>query len=1062
MTPERWQHIERLYHAALEHAADERAAYLAEACAEDEALRREVEVLLAANAQASGFLTRPAIGVEARDLVAEKPTAPLDSPVGQQLNHYKILSRIGAGGMGEVYLARDTRLERRVALKLLPAQFTEDAERLQRFVREAKAASALNHPNIITIYEIGEVVTATGKTHFIATEFIEGETLRRRGAGEGVTLREALEIAIQIAAALDAAHKAGIVHRDIKPENLMLRPDGLVKVLDFGLAKLTAQTSGGNEVDTDAQTLPEGMKTQPGMILGTLRYMSPEQARGRALDARTDLFSLGVVLYELLTGRPLFDGETSADVIAAIIHKEPAPLADYVPEATPELERIVRRALAKDSRERYQDARDLQIDLQTLKQESELSARLQRSGQKTQARQKSLASGKLVSQASSQLTVPRFTLKQLLLAVPVVALSLSGLWWVANRRGNRVEAPPPELLKPVEVVNWQSSSAETYSIGAFSPDGKWVAFSSTQGGSKNIWIKQAASGDAEPSTKDEYANENPIWSPDGNEIAFFSLRGNQPGIWRKSTFGGTPTLLTALPSGGQSMLRYWSKKSGTIYYELNKNLFALDVNSKQSKKITDFATAKVNVNDNSLSISPDEQRIAYITPDENRRSSVWVAPLSGRAPKQIANHSGVARNTVWHPDGKRIFYSAQVEGTYQIFVADVDGRTPAQITFGDKDSYVLDVSADGTKVLYGSSKEELDIWGVDVAKAKEFAVATDISAELWPDVSPDNQMITYQAVRNLSQGNKIFVSSILTKALGADAQSSIIVKESFLPKWSPDGKRIAFLQVTNDAYNLWTINTISGEEKQLTIDGLSPMQYSVLPYNQAQVSFFSWSPDSQYLVYPAGTGGQRNLWMVSADDSKKAQITTFNDPNLVIYSPLWSTDGKRIAWSSRPNKSSADGKLTYSVWITDVGTKTSKTVFQADSTLRLLGWSPTEQELILALVKAQARPGLPTELGLVRVSIQTGKQQMVASLSSTYLLNIYLSADRRMIAFTSRQEGKDNIWAIPTSGGQAKELTANPDPRLYFSSLAWSPDGRAIYFGKQSRHSQLSMITNFK
>jgi serine/threonine protein kinase/Tfp pilus assembly protein PilF len=356
MKAERWQRIEQLYHATLERAANQRAAFLAEASADDDGLRGEVEVLLKANEQAGGFLATPALELEARDLAAESLTAPTAVQVGEELSHYRILSRIGAGGMGDVFLARDSILERRVALKLLPVQLTQNSERLQRFVREAKAASALNHPNIITIYEIGEVVTALGKTHFIATEYIEGETLRARITDPDKHLRQTLNIAIQVASALDAAHKAGIVHRDIKPENVMVRPDGLVKVVDFGLAKLTTPPS--DSVDAEARTL-EGIKTRPGLILGTLRYMSPEQARGRIVDARSDIFSLGIVLYELLTGHQLFAGATDADVAAGIIHKEVPPLAEHLSHVPAGLERIIQKALAKDPAARYQSAEEI-------------------------------------------------------------------------------------------------------------------------------------------------------------------------------------------------------------------------------------------------------------------------------------------------------------------------------------------------------------------------------------------------------------------------------------------------------------------------------------------------------------------------------------------------------------------------------------------------------------------------------------------------------------------------------------------------------------------------------
>ena len=297
------------------------------------------------------------------------------------LMYYRILRKIGAGGMGEVYLAEDTRLGRKVALKFLPAAFAQDQTRLKRFTQEARAASALNHPNILTVHEIGQ----TDNSHFIATEFVKGETLRERMQRESFSLREVLDIATQVASALNAAHEAKIIHRDIKPENIMLRADGLVKVLDFGLAKLNPDTT---IVNTEADTLAQ-VKTGTGVILGTAAYMSPEQARGKTVDARTDVFSFGVVLYEMLSGKHPFAGETTSDVIAAILQNEPAPLTGFgVPK---ELERIVSRALRKSADERYQHVKDLLIDLKDFKQESEFAEKLGRSsapakGEKTAER----------------------------------------------------------------------------------------------------------------------------------------------------------------------------------------------------------------------------------------------------------------------------------------------------------------------------------------------------------------------------------------------------------------------------------------------------------------------------------------------------------------------------------------------------------------------------------------------------------------------------------------------------------------------------------------------------
>jgi serine/threonine protein kinase/Flp pilus assembly protein TadD len=290
------------------------------------------------------------------------------------LAHYRILSKLGAGGMGEVYLAEDIQLDRRVALKILPAEFANQTDRMNRFVREAKSASALNHPNIITIHEIG----ADGNTHFIASEFIEGETLHSQLRHEPTTLKSALEIAIQIASALDAAHRAGIVHRDIKPENVIVRPDGLVKILDFGIAKLSELPAMGGRSSEEVATALKSEGTSPGMIIGTAHYMSPEQARGKTVDARSDIFSFGIVFYELLSGGRPFEGENAMDVMGAVLHKEPIPINQLVPTLPQEIERIVNKTLRKDREQRYQTAKDLLIDLKDANQELDFQNKKER------------------------------------------------------------------------------------------------------------------------------------------------------------------------------------------------------------------------------------------------------------------------------------------------------------------------------------------------------------------------------------------------------------------------------------------------------------------------------------------------------------------------------------------------------------------------------------------------------------------------------------------------------------------------------------------------------------
>lgn len=367
--PDQWQRIYQLFNEALELPPDERNTFLQQAC-DAESILREVESLLAANDEVVNdgtFLNTPALEVAAQALAEEKAM----TRIGTEISHYKILSLLGRGGMGEVFLAQDIKLGRNIALKLLPPEFTRDTERVQRFRQEARAASALNHPNIITIFAIDE---ADG-THFIATEFIDGVTLRQRLSDTSISTNEAVDIALQIAQALTEAHAAGIVHRDIKPENVMLRRDGIIKVLDFGLAKLTPLRStdfgmrNEEELNNPQSAIPNPQLTRPGVVMGTPRYMSPEQIRGLAVDARSDIFSLGVVLYEMLAGRVPFAGDTTADTIAAILGHEPAPLS-HVPI---ELQRLIRKVLAKDRAARWARVNELFDELKSFKRALELS-----------------------------------------------------------------------------------------------------------------------------------------------------------------------------------------------------------------------------------------------------------------------------------------------------------------------------------------------------------------------------------------------------------------------------------------------------------------------------------------------------------------------------------------------------------------------------------------------------------------------------------------------------------------------------------------------------------------
>ncbi len=1030
MTPNRLKKIEEIYHAVLEIPPPKREIFLQESCGNDVELRHEVESLLSYEKTFDSL-----IDSSPNSLAAEL----LSVTIPKQINQYKILSLLGEGGMGAVYLAKDTKLERKVAIKLLSGEFAKDATRRNRFFQEAKSASALNHPNILTVHEIGEL----NGTHFIVTEYIKGRTLNKYLAEEKPTLQSVLELATQVASALSTAHEAGIIHRDIKPDNVMVRNDGIVKVLDFGIAKLMDVIK-PDEIDTEGVTRVNPA-TLPGMIIGTPAYMSPEQARGQKIDLRSDIFSFGVLLYEMIAGKPPFVGLTKMDIIGAVLKDEPKPLSEHQPSVSHDLEHIVEKTLRKDREQRYQHIKDLFIDLSDVRKSLEFDTKLV-------VHQTDIAKAATTMHTTSgMVTQRRFSLIHLLGFLFVAAAIGGVVWWYLPKSPAIFEQ-----LKTAEVISWASKPGEVYSVGSFSPDSTMVAFSSTKSGGKNIWIKQVASGEAIQITKDEFRNENPVWSPNGEELAFYSTKGDKPGFWRIPKLGGSPKLI-AVVEDGSSVMRYWSKNN-QIYYESKNELFALDANSGQIKQLTDFANQKIEAN--SISISSDEQNLAYTTVEGEKRN-LWTKKITDETPKKLFTGDSEIRNTAWHPDSRRIFFSDAVDGMFQIFVTDTNATPPRKISTSERDCFVLNVSPDGEKILYGSAKEESDIWGFDIKNDREFTFASDIDSELWASVSPDNKTVVYQSVRNLSQGDKLFSGKILSRVLGSENQPSEISNNGGLAIWSSDGKTIAFVREVENKRQIETVNVNEGIKKSISNEVTYP-NHTLLPYNRLQTSDFSWSPDSRRIAYLSENIGQSNIWLGNTDGSDNIQLTDNQDKNLYLNCPLWSPDGKRIVYTSKTGTTTTEGKPSFQVWSIEVETKKSTPVTQPSKFLRLIGWGQSGSELLFVNTTGFDTVGLQPAVTLNRLDVKTGAIKEIATLKDTYLFNIHLSPDGKNIAFAAHREDKDNLWLIPVNGGAEKRLTANNDFRLYFSTMAWSPDSNSIFFGKQSRYSLLSMLTNFK
>ena len=625
-------------------------------------------------------------------------------PPGTKLGRYEIRSQLGAGGMGEVYLAVDPDLNRKVALKILPADFASKPQAMQRFIQEAKAASALNHPNIITIYEVG---TDSG-TYFIATEFVDGDTLRHQIARGQLSIGKAIDNGLQIASALSTAHSAGIIHRDIKPENIMVRADGIVKVLDFGLAKLTERWSTA-DVDPDAATKAI-VQTQSGVIVGTTAYMSPEQTRALDVDTRTDIWSLGVTLYEMVAGATPFKGHTASDTSAAILRSEPTPLSEMLPETPFELERIVSKALQKDRDERYQVIKDLELDLKALKKQLDLGTTLEPSGslqsratwslQSARSTRSTIAEQRAASTVETVNRIPRWLWPALI--VLLLGLGVGG-WYVWSQLWNR--RLEPSNLTVIQLISRKNDLGETGTRhGRFSPDGKFIVYASARDGVSPIWLKQVSGGEPFTNRSAEGTAATPIWSPDGQQIAFLSRREGQNGIWTMAAFGGAPTLVKNLDRSSRQLV-FWSK-GGQIYFISQGNLFSLNTGTQQISQVTSFDPAKPA--DRFFSVSPDEQQIVY-SDTQDGQSDLWVVPRSGGQAVRATNDKPEDSQPVWTADGKKILYSSKRNGIKQIFMSYLDGRQPVQLTTNDNNTDVLDISSDGAKILYATGREELDL-----------------------------------------------------------------------------------------------------------------------------------------------------------------------------------------------------------------------------------------------------------------------------------------------------------------------------------------------------------------
>ena len=913
MPDQLWDNLKQIFHAAVALPPGARPTYLDKACKGDLSLRAAVESLIKSHEDTTNFVDAPAYQAAAEMLAGNH-----EFKSGHTIAHYQIRSVLGEGGMGKVYLAHDTKLDRKVALKILPLELAANQESMRRFTQEAKTAAALHHPNIGQIFEIGE----HDSTRYIAMEFVAGDTLRTLLSRRRIELKRGLEWCAQVAGGLSAAHTQGVIHRDIKPENLVVTPAGQVKILDFGLAKLMGKKEGpGGVSELTTRYMHSGNQTNtvPGVILGTVSYMSPEQARGEKVDQRTDIFSLGIVLYEIVTSERPFKGKSTIDTLHAILNQEPAQATQLNPELPAELEDVLAKALAKEASERYQHAGDFEIDLRRLKRGIESNT---------------LTSTK--RPAVRQRRPATFHLKWVVLGLTLTAASVFAGWWLGSSRVTQSGVPSlatvaltpltadpgyegePTFSPEGQTIAYVSDRSGNFEIflkqiaggadinltnntaddaqPAFSPDGKQIAFVSTRASSSNllypgvdysllggdIWVMPALGGGARRIAE---SGNFPSWSPDGSTIIY--TRGTswfQPKMRRVSAQGGEPQDIPITFAADEPLQPFWlypsySSDNRWIAFEAGAYIFVVNAVGGEAKRV---------VKGKRPVWSADSQAIIYSNTESGKNLSLWRVPFSltegvvSGLPEPLTVGRGRDIQAAVSRDGKMIAYAAQdLAFNAEVLPFDAEqGRltgSPQPVTAGSNSIYFLNFSPDGRSIVFENHLgQSAHIWRVDVGSPPVQLTADAKFNDSAPRWSPDGQTIAFirRPADESQPSQRVPASLWLMSADGANPRS--VIENATNPMWLPDGRAIIYGAIVEGRNELFLFDLTAKSSRRLTNEvGTVPIS--------------AFSPDGKWMIHQSNASGNIDLraWPLAGGESRFVVATPHQD-----YHPFVSPSGK--------------------------------------------------------------------------------------------------------------------------------------------------------------------------